>query len=165
MNDNGERQVTSVVVVKLEWGQRRTRWGFRARTGWTGDRLGGRRRHRGGGGGRGWYFLAKLEQASSWLGLPTGCPAARHRLDSPPSLSCPLKFWVIRSHRPLHFRFSTKSHNILLHLKVDLRPLFSAATSPSRTCEPVTLPFHSINMCVIVVHGRFGFKSFLQVPL
>ncbi|EGZ73166.1 hypothetical protein NEUTE2DRAFT_61162 [Neurospora tetrasperma FGSC 2509] len=41
-----------------------------------------RRKHGGGGGGR-WCFLAKLEQASSWLGLSTGRSAARH---SPPRL-------------------------------------------------------------------------------
>lgn len=41
-----------------------------------------RRKHGGGCGGR-WCFLAKLEQASSWLGLSTGRSAARH---SPPRL-------------------------------------------------------------------------------
>ncbi|KAL0472348.1 hypothetical protein GE21DRAFT_1308348 [Neurospora crassa] len=44
------------------------------------NQMGGK--HGGGGGGR-WCFLAKLERASSWLGLSTGRSAARH---SPPRL-------------------------------------------------------------------------------
>lgn len=74
-------------------------------------------------------------QAAGWAcPVGTGCPAARHSplglgLDSPPSQL--LKFWP-RS-PVIAAAFQTKPS----------KTAFSAATSPSRTCEPVTLPFHS----------------------
>ena len=149
-----ERQVTAR-CGKTEWNgdSAEPDWGVQGKDGLDGRPTGrAKEAPRWRCGGRGWCFLAKLEHLRQAAGR--ACPlavAARLPAIARPGWTPVPSFSQLpaevlghqeSSCRPLRFRF-LRNHTTHPPPQVDLRPLFSAASSPSRTCQPVTLPFHS----------------------